>query len=139
MHHILSPTPGHPVFRRPRLAAAFAAALLACLPLPASAHTGLHRSVPADGDAVASAPEAIELEFHGEVRLIRVTPEQDGSEVSTTFAPAASASARYEIPVKGLRSGPVTVGWAAIGEDGHTVTGTFAFTVEPDGPEVASP
>jgi methionine-rich copper-binding protein CopC len=95
--------------------------------------------VPADGATVAAAPGAIDLEFHGDVRLIRLAPSQEGSAVVASFTPASAPAARYSVPVQGLRSGIVTVAWAAIGEDGHTVTGSFTFTIAPGGPEIAAP
>ena len=42
------------------------------------------------------------------------------------------ASFRLETP--GMHPGAFTVNWAVIGADGHTVTNSYSFTVDPNAP-----
>jgi copper resistance protein C len=129
----------HPPDRRPHArarTAALAAIVLAgtgslCVALaaPASAHDQLRSTVPADG-ATVSAPTRVVLTFGepvlelGTANRVAVTgPEGlvdgalnvDGATVSTTF----------DAP---LSPGGYRVQWRVASDDGHPVSGSFAFT-----------
>lgn len=96
------------------------------------AHTGLKESHPADGAIVRAAPEQIHLQFTAAVNLVRFTvTDQAGSAIELGFQPQATASNDFLLPVAHLAAGTYTVAWAAIGADGHTVTGEFGFSVDP--------
>ncbi|MEZ5491605.1 MAG: copper resistance protein CopC [Gammaproteobacteria bacterium] len=100
------------------------------------AHTGLKESHPADGAVMRAAPEQIRLQFTAAVNLVRFTvTDQTGSAIDLGFRPQSSTTDDYLLPVAHLGAGTYTVGWAAIGEDGHTVTGEFGFSVDPNAEE----
>jgi len=107
------------------------ASLLALLPLFAYAHTGLKESTPAADATVGAAPEAIELVFTGPVRLVRLTVKVDGQALVTDFRPSSEAVAGYSFRPQGMQAGSYTVEWAALGGDGHTVSGSFGFKIDP--------
>lgn len=106
-------------------------ALLISLPFAASAHTGLKTSVPADGATIAEAPDAINLEFTAAVRLIRLEVSRGENKLDIGFKPTAENKANYSIATAALGTGQYTVEWAVIGADGHTVTNSFSFSVDP--------
>ena len=54
-----------------------------------------------------------------------------GHEMTTSFEPNANAQARYTFETPGMHPGKFTVNWAAIGADGHTLTDSFEFEVDP--------
>jgi methionine-rich copper-binding protein CopC len=98
-------------------------------------HFELSRSVPEADAIVTSAPE-IRLWFteaaqENSVGIRLLTAD------STTVATAPPARDRndariYSVAVPApLPGGRYTVAWRGIGDDGHVVTGSFAFTVRP--------
>ena len=113
-------------------------ALLAALivPLAAHAHTPLKSSSPAADSTVAQA-SAIEIEFNGPVRLVRLRVKHGEVEVPTEFAVNPEPLAAYQFAASNIPAGKITVEWAAIGADGHTLTDTFSFTVDPNAANIA--
>jgi len=98
----------------------------------AMAHTGLKVSNPADGAVVNQAPEELHLTFTAEVALVRLSvTDAMGKQLELDFKPSTDRSTEYHIPMPAMQMGSLKVEWAAIGEDGHTVTNTFAYTVDP--------
>lgn len=112
--------------------------LLAALvvPLAVHGHTPLKASSPAADSTVAQAT-AIEVEFYGPVRLVRLQVMHGETEVATEFAVNPEPVAAHRIAAKNIPAGKISVEWAAIGADGHTLTGTFSFTVDPAAANVA--
>lgn len=108
-------------------------ALLAALivPLAVHAHTPLKSSSPAADSTVAQAT-AIEVEFNGPVRLVRLQLMHGETEIPTEFAVNPEPVAAYRIAAPNVPAGKIIVEWAAIGADGHTLTDTYSFTVDPD-------
>jgi methionine-rich copper-binding protein CopC len=98
-------------------------------------HFALSRSVPEADAVVTSAPE-IRLWFteaaqESSVGIRLLTAD---STVVETAPPARDRNdARiYSVAVATpLPGGRYTVAWRGIGDDGHVVTGSFAFTVRP--------
>ena len=119
-----------PVFQ---FLAVFAAFVIA---LAASAHTPLKGSLPAADSTVAQAT-AIEVDFNGPVRLVRLQVMHGAVEVPTEFAVNPEPVASYQVAAPNIPAGKITVEWAAIGADGHTLTDTFSFTVDPNVTEPA--
>ena len=113
-------------------------ALLAAVivPLAAHAHTPLKTSSPAADSTVARA-SAIEVEFNGPVRLVRLQVMHGEVEIPTGFAVNPEPVAAYSVAAPNIPAGKITVEWAAIGADGHTLTDTFSFTVDPAAAEIA--
>ena len=96
------------------------------------AHTALKQSTPENGATVKATPEHIDLVFTGPVRLIKLDLKAADREMPTSFEVQADAVANYRIELLNMQTGQFTVEWAAIGADGHTITNTFSFTVDPN-------
>ena len=96
------------------------------------AHTALKQSTPENGATVKATPEHIDLVFNGPVRLIKLDLKAADREMPTSFEVQADAVANYRIETLNMQTGQFTVEWAAIGADGHTITNTFSFTVDPN-------
>lgn len=95
------------------------------------AHTPLKSSQPAAGAELATPPERLELEFGGQVNLVRLSlvHEADG-DVALDFKPSTERSRRFSIALpRPLTAGRYSAQWAAVGEDGHVVQGTVPFTL----------
>jgi methionine-rich copper-binding protein CopC len=112
-----------------------AAGLLIALGATADLHFALSRSEPEADAIVTSAPE-IRLWFteaaqEGSVGVRLLTA--DSTVVETSPATRDRADERvYSISVPNpLGGGRYTVAWRGIGDDGHVVTGSYAFTVRP--------
>ena len=58
-----------------------------------------------------------------------------GHEMPTNFEAQTDAIATYRVETPGMHPGQFIVNWAAIGADGHTVTNSFSFSVDPDAAE----
>ena len=101
------------------------------VPMLTQAHTALKESTPKDGVTVSEIPENIDLVFSAEVRLIKLELMGEGHEMPTSFKPTSEAIATYQFDTPGMHPGEFTVNWAAIGEDGHTLTNSFKFVVDP--------
>ena len=114
------------------LASALCAGLVMLLPFAAQAHTALEESTPGDGAIITAAPGHLDLVFNGPVKLIKLEVMGVGHEMPTKFEPQADAMANYRIETPGMHPGQFTVNWAVIGADGHTVTNTFSFNVDPN-------
>jgi methionine-rich copper-binding protein CopC len=98
---------------------------------PAMAHTALKGSDPAEGASLSSAPEMVTLTFGEAVSLpadpINVTgPDGSSWIVGTTTVTGASVTA----PVQAVGpSGPCTLNYTVIADDGDEVKGSVRFTL----------
>lgn len=108
---------------------------------PASAHTELESSSPAEGAALAAAPAEVKLTFGEPVTLppeaVKVTG-RDGT--AWTIGTPAVAGAVVTAPV--TPSGPAqayTLTWKVIAEDGDNLTGTVHFTLTAAASSSAAP
>lgn len=110
-------------------------ALLLATSLSVHAHTALKESTPGDETTVKAPPAHLDLVFNGPVRLIRLELMGVGHEMPTNFEAKSEAVATYRIETPGMHPGEFTVNWAAIGADGHTVTNSFSFVVDPNAAE----
>jgi methionine-rich copper-binding protein CopC len=99
----------------------------------AQAHTKLESSVPADKSKVAT-PQSIELHFSGAARLTALTLQQGTAPARNLGPLPAKATKDMSVPVSGLSAGDYKVSWRVAGEDGHVMSGTFSFTVDPAAP-----
>ena len=107
----------------------FCLALL--MPAMVQAHTALKASTPGNGVTLETIPTDLDLVFNAEVRLIKLELMGVGHEMSTNFEPSSEVASTYKIQTPGMHPGEFTVNWAAIGADGHTVTNSFSFVVDP--------
>lgn len=102
----------------------------------AFAHTALKESTPADGATVEEIPTSISLMFNRPVKLIKLKLMGDGHEMPADFENTGEVKKHFTLETPGMHSGAFTVSWAAISGDGHTVTGSYTFTVDTDKTEV---
>jgi methionine-rich copper-binding protein CopC len=109
---------------------ASAAALLMLAP-PASAHTGLESSSPAEGATLSEAPTQVQLTFGEPVTLppdaLKITG-RDG----TAWPVSAPAVAGNVVTAPVTPAGPpqaYTLTWKVVADDGDNVTGTVHFTL----------
>ncbi|WP_326950466.1 copper resistance protein CopC [Amycolatopsis sp. NBC_01307] len=109
---------------------ASAAVLLLCTP-PASAHTELTSSSPAEGASLAEAPSQVQLTFEEPVTLppdaVKITG-RDG----TAWPVSTPVAAGNVVTAPVTPAGPAqayTLTWKVIAKDGDNVTGTLHFTL----------
>jgi methionine-rich copper-binding protein CopC len=113
-----------------------AAIALMCIYASASAHTDLRSSIPGEGSVVNKAPEQIQLTFTAAVSLIKFSlTDSSGKEIELDFKPSTEAKTEYIMAMPLMQVGAYKVDWAVIGEDGHTVSNTIAFTIDPSATE----
>ena len=110
-----------------------AALLMLVMHSAAFAHSAMSSSVPGNGQTI-STPEMLMLHFTGNVRLVRLTVTGDNGVVETGFAPDAAANMMFHVAMPPLVAGAYRVNWTVIGEDGHSVSEDFRFTVDPNAP-----
>ncbi|MCO8273598.1 copper resistance protein CopC [Actinoplanes sp. TRM 88003] len=108
---------------------ALAAMLAVLLPgAPAFAHNALAQATPAKGATVTKAPTSVKLKF-----LQKLNP--DKTTITVTGAGAVEASepevdgATGTITFEPLANGAYTVAYQVASKDGHTVKGSYKFTV----------
>ena len=111
------------------------ASLTVLLQLSAYAHTGLKESTPAAAATVKMSPEHLLLVFTEPVKLLKLELMGVGHEMPTGFEANSEAMVNYRIETPGMHPGEFTVNWAVIGADGHAVSNSFSFTVDPNAPE----
>lgn len=120
--------------------------VLLASPLPAHAHTELRESTPADSARLAAVPSEIRLRFSGPVELTLTTLELIGPDgrpipLDQPRHPGDSAAIVIARIVPLTTPGTYTVRWRTAAADGHPLSGTFIFVVEPGAaglqPEVA--
>ena len=110
-----------------------AAVLLIAMQGSAFAHNALTNSVPANGQTV-SAPSMLMLVFNGDVRLVRTTVTGPDGALDIGFVPSVAANTMHHVPMPSLQAGAYSVEWTVLGEDGHSVTDSFGFNVDPTAP-----
>ena len=115
-------------------------------PVPAHAHTELRESTPADSARLGAVPPEIRLRFSGPVELTFTTIEligPDGRPIPLDQPRHPGDSAAIVVARVGPLAAPgtYTVRWRTAAADGHPLTGSFIFVVEPGAaglqPEVA--
>lgn len=98
---------------------------------PASAHTGLDSSDPADGSAVEGPVETVVLEFTGTPTAIDdgiVVADGAGTRIEPVEVTqdGLRITARFEPP---LTAGSYALSWVVRSDDTHTIDGSLAFSV----------
>jgi copper resistance protein C len=104
--------------------------ILFILPVtPAFAHTGLHDSVPKQGEVVTEPLSQIVLTFESKI-------EQGSSFELTTAAGATIKPEQVTVEntllkgsIQPLENGEYTLVWKVIGADGHPIDGKYSFSV----------
>ncbi|MFD3328085.1 copper resistance CopC/CopD family protein [Streptomyces sp. NPDC058701] len=132
--------PGSPTSTTSRTVLALFAALFTLIALllgaagPASAHTALSGSDPADGSVLKTAPRQVTLTFTESVSFsddsLRVlSPDNDRVNPRPAHhADGRENTARVELS-DGIPQGTYTVAWRVVSADGHPISGAFVFSV----------
>lgn len=103
--------------------------LAVLLAMPASAHTQLVKSQPADGAIMQEPVQQLVLEFKEPVRLMRVDlTKAEGAPIDVDFTPSIGAGTRFDVALPELAPGDYRVHWMLMGADGHKATGSFRFS-----------
>ncbi|MFD2701972.1 copper resistance protein CopC [Paenibacillus shunpengii] len=109
---------------------------LLLMPGAAFAHTHLESSLPADGEEITAELTEVQLTFEGPIEqlsTVEVVGENgDKVELASTEVEGNVLTGTAAAP---FANGKYTANWKIIGEDGHEVTGSVAFTV--NAPETA--
>lgn len=118
------------------LAAATLGLVLVAPASPASAHVTLKASSPASGATLKAPPARIELRFTGTVAADRTTIEVTGADRQRVpvSRPAGSGSRVGVTPGTPLANGTYTVTYRTLSSDGHTVEGSYRFTLTAPAP-----
>ena len=118
-------------FRRWLLALPLALVLGAVFAAPAFAHALIRSTTPADGEAVATPPETVTLEFNepvtmspGGVRVFNAEGVRVDAADATSTDTTAAVSLEPDLP-----DGTYVVSWRALSADAHPVHGAFLFSV----------
>ena len=116
-----------------RLAAACCALALALAlapATPAQAHAELVSASPAQGAALATAPAAVTLRFTEKLNPGFTTIVVSAARQRIPASPPAVHDADGTVTLDGsLPSGAYTVAYRVVSSDGHTVKGSYTFTV----------
>lgn len=95
------------------------------------AHSPLHSTSPSDGDTLASVPSEVMLEFHGDIRLTRVSMTHANVHSEDLDLGTQKAFAQeFVLPMTDMGAGAYLIEWRGLGTDGHTLNGSFGFVVE---------
>ncbi|WP_306052676.1 copper resistance CopC/CopD family protein [Natronococcus wangiae] len=111
---------------------AVALLVLASVATPVAAHAYLSDSDPANGEQLESLPDEITLQFSGDgVQVADVAViGPDGEDVSGDAGVDPDDSQTVRAPLEeDAGDGMYTVEWEILADDGHTVTGSFFFSV----------
>ncbi|VWB90531.1 copper resistance protein C [Burkholderia arboris] len=118
-----------------RLAAIVAvAALVAAVPIAASAHGKLESAAPATGSTVDVAPDTVRLTFNEDLEpafsSVKVS-DASGNAVTQDKAQVDASNPRVmTVAMPKLAPGAYTVQWAAMTADAHRTKGTYTFRVK---------
>ena len=115
-----------------RAVLAVAAVLAVLLPgAPAWAHAQLVASDPAKDATLATAPAAITLGFSERLNpdFTTIVLSDAAKQRVPASAPAVEGGESTITPAAPLRNGAYTVAYRVVSVDGHTVQGSYAFTV----------
>lgn len=150
MHHVSTSAPsGHPSLRaRVALVVLLAFSALALQASPASAHSGMTGSDPADGSTVDVAPDRIVLSFNEAPQTLGseiVVLGPDGSVVSQGVTTIADVDVTQTLATS-RPAGTYVIQWRVTSADGHPLSGQLVFTAttgtgepEPAAPEGLEP
>jgi methionine-rich copper-binding protein CopC len=110
-----------------------AGALLLGPAVPATAHSLLLEATPAPGAVLAAPPTRVSLRFNNRVekRLSRVRLVDGRGEAHDLPVRAEGPVDRLESPLPALGAGRWRLDWHVLSTDGHVVSGSVPFRVEP--------
>ncbi|MBU2667389.1 copper resistance protein CopC [Actinoplanes bogorensis] len=113
-----------------RLLVALAALLAVLLPgAPAFAHNALAEATPAKGATVKKAPTSVKLRFLQKLNPDYTTITVSGSSGKVDASDPEVDGKTGSVTFDALPNGAYTVAYRVVSEDGHTVQGSYKFTV----------
>jgi methionine-rich copper-binding protein CopC len=101
---------------------------------PATAHSGLHASEPADGAVLRAAPPAVVLAFMEPVQVtsLRLLDEAGRERPLRREGERTAATREARASVQGaLPPGAYRIEWRGASADGHVGGGAVSFRIEP--------
>jgi copper resistance protein C len=110
------------------------AAMMLATPAIAYAHAHLKTATPAAGSTVATAPEAVTIDFTEgvEPRFSTITVQDaQGNRVDKNDVHIVDGNTHLAVGLTALQPGVYTVTWHATAVDTHKTDGSFSFTVKP--------
>lgn len=97
---------------------------------PAVAHADLVSTTPTAGEALAEAPDAVELRFDEPVRLVDGAIRLLTADAEPTPLPATAVDATVVVELPALApDAAYSVAWRVVSADGHPVGGVLSFTI----------
>ena len=106
------------------------AAAILMLTAPAFAHSTKEDVIPAREATLAGSPAEIAMRFDAAMRITRIAlTDGDGRSFDLERSDGMAPVTEFEATPEALPPGDYTVEWSGIAEDGHTMSGTWTFTV----------
>lgn len=127
--------------KRAALAAFVVTALLSVVGAPAaSAHAELLTSTPADGTSLTAPPAEVDLTFSEDLlpETVSVSVVPEGASPAALGTVAVDGSTVTVPWPASITAGAVAVNFRVVSQDGHPVTGSVRFTIEPAADAAAS-
>jgi methionine-rich copper-binding protein CopC len=103
----------------------------------AQAHTHLKSSSPAEGSSITASPANIVLKFSEAARVTALSVQKDGGPEQKLAPLPAKAAAEVSVPAPSLVAGKYVVNYRVVSDDGHVMSGTLHFTIDPSAPPSA--
>ena len=97
--------------------------------LSANAHTHLQKSMPADKSVVTAAPSVVVLTFSEAANVTALTLQKGADKAKPLGPLPEKAGKEVTVALPALTPGEYAVNWRVAGEDGHVMSGKFAFTL----------
>ena len=97
----------------------------------AQAHAHLHRSTPANHSTLSVAPKTVTLEFQESVQLTALSIKKGDGEAQKIGPLPAAASKTFALPLPAIDAGMYVITWRALSADGHVMSATIQFSVQP--------
>lgn len=97
----------------------------------ALAHAKLENSVPAANAMIDTAPPELVLDFDKPLMLMKLilTDKMNSKAVNINFTATSRLEKTHKLPLPKLANGHYSVAWAAMGKDGHNMSGEFRFMI----------
>ncbi|SEA47930.1 copper resistance CopC family protein [Alkalimonas amylolytica] len=110
----------------------FALVILCFAPAKVLAHTPMQFSIPADGAVLNESTAVVMLHFGDPVRMLSLDLTHQDQAIEFGFERNRQPTDHIEFPLPTLAPGHYQLEWAALGADGHRVSGTISFQIDPD-------
>jgi len=105
--------------------------LLGLLATQAFAHTTVISTSPKSGSTLEQSPPSIEITFREPVRLTSVVAVEAGKPERKLEFTSTDSAARFKVNNPDLGPGRAEIQWRALSKDGHVISGSLIFVVQP--------